>query len=81
MVKFISEHQGGYNRHQRDEGPPENLVEVGEVLHCSEDNQLLCKSTSEKVPWSTKMTYLENKAEVGTVDEVLGPVSNFVRAT
>lgn len=78
MVKFMSENRGGYGRPQRDEGPPDTLVEVGEVIHSSEDNQLLCKSTSEKVPWSTKMTYLENKAEVGTVDEVLGPVSDFV---
>ena len=80
MVKFMSSGRGGPNRPARDEGPPQELVEVGEVMHSSEDNQLLCKATASRVPWYSKMAYLENKAEVGTVDEVLGPVSDFVSA-
>ena len=47
-------------------------------MHSAEDNQLLCKATAARVPWYRKMVYLENKAEVGTVDEVLGPVAEFV---
>jgi H/ACA ribonucleoprotein complex subunit 1 len=80
MVKFMNPGRGGYNRPQREEGPPQELTEVGEVMHGSEENQLLCKATASRVPWYSKMVYLENKAEVGTVDEVLGPVSDFVRS-
>jgi hypothetical protein len=78
MVEFMSSARGGPNRPARDEGPHQELVEVGEVMHSAEDNQLLCKATAARVPWYRKMVYLENKAEVGTVDEVLGPVADFV---
>ena len=63
----------------REEGVPDEVVEVGEIVHCSEENQLLCKATIDRVPWFSKAVYLENKAEIGKVDEVLGPVTDFVR--
>jgi H/ACA ribonucleoprotein complex subunit 1 len=79
MVKFMSgSSRGGSYRNQRDEGPPDEVIEVGEVLHSSEENQLLCKASVDQVPWFSKTVYLENKAEVGKVDEVLGPVTDFV---
>jgi H/ACA ribonucleoprotein complex subunit 1 len=79
MVKFIHGGSRGGGRPSRDEGPPEEFIEVGEVIHSSEGNQLLCKCTVGQVPWFSKSVYLESRAEIGTVDEVLGPVSDFVR--
>ena len=81
MVKFMSGDRGGrggYGRQQRDDGPPDEIIEVGEIIHSSEENQLLCKATIERVPWFSKAVYLESKAEIGKVDEVLGPVADFV---
>lgn len=47
MVKFMSEGRGsGYGRGPpREEGVPDEVMEVGEIVHCSEENQLLCKAT------------------------------------
>jgi H/ACA ribonucleoprotein complex subunit 1 len=62
-----------------DEGPPEEIVEVGEVMHSCEGNQVICKATIEKVPYFNKYAYLENKAQLGKVDEVMGPTFSLVR--
>ena len=79
MVKFLrGGNTGGGGRYQRDEGPPDEITEVGEVIHSSEANQLLCKCTITQVPWYSKAVYLETKAEIGKVDEILGPVTDFV---
>lgn len=77
MVKFFSEkNRGGYK--QRDEGPPDQIMEIGEAIHSSEENMLLCKATTSSVPWTNKSVFLENKAEIGKVDDVLGPITDFV---
>jgi len=73
--------RGGGPQRPREEGPPEEIREIGEVIHPSEGNQLLCKSSIEDIPWFNKNIYLENKAEIGKVDEILGPTTNFVTFT
>lgn len=70
--------RGGPPRFQRDDGPPDQIVEVGTVIHASEGNQLLCKSSIEQVPWFSKGVYLENKAQIGKVDEILGQTFDFM---
>ena len=77
----MSESRGrGFGRGPpREEVAPDEVTEVGEIIHSSEDNQLLCKATIDRVPWFSKAVYLENKAEIGKVDEILGPVTDFVR--
>lgn len=58
-------------------GPPADIMEVGEMLHACED-QMVCKCTSEKVPYFNGRIFLENKAQIGQVDEILGPINNFM---
>ncbi|KAK2956201.1 putative H/ACA ribonucleoprotein complex subunit GAR1 [Blattamonas nauphoetae] len=58
----------GYNQ---DQGPPAELVEMGEFMHpCEED--LVCKVTNDRVPYNNAFIYNEQKAQIGKVDEVLG---------
>ena len=55
------------------------LSEVAEYSHpCKE--QMLCTSNQRRyVPKFNKRVFLQNKAQVGTIDEILGPVDNYVR--
>lgn len=68
--------RGGGGGWQRDEGPPEQVVEIGEFLHPSEDD-LVCKCTNEKIPYFNAPVFLENKQQIGKVDEIFGPIRDF----
>ncbi|KAK0610505.1 Gar1/Naf1 RNA binding region-domain-containing protein [Bombardia bombarda] len=65
---------GGYG--QRDFGPPDAVLEMGEFLHSCE-GEMVCKSIAfgGKVPHFNAPIYLENKTAIGKVDEVLGPIN------
>merc|ERR1712087_714006 len=58
------------------EGPPDAIEEVGEVCHTCED-ELICKCTNARVPHFNARIFLENKEEVGKVDEIFGPINAF----
>ncbi len=57
-------------------GPPESVIELGEVTHSCEE-ELLCRCTNPKVPYFNGRVFLENKTQIGQVDEILGPINNF----
>ncbi|CAL8075964.1 unnamed protein product [Calicophoron daubneyi] len=64
---------GGGRFSEASQGPPDEVVEVGSVLHpCQED--IVCKLTNEKVPYFNAPVYLQNKEEVGKIDEIFGPI-------
>ena len=42
------------------------------------EGDLVCKSSSEKVPYFNAPIYLENKSQIGKVDEIFGQVSSHV---
>ncbi|XP_029298005.1 H/ACA ribonucleoprotein complex subunit 1 [Cottoperca gobio] len=69
--------RGGFNR-QQDYGPPEYVVGVGEFVHPCEDD-IVCKCTTEenKVPYFNAPVYLENKEQIGKVDEIFGQLRDF----
>ncbi|CAO2144525.1 unnamed protein product [Urochloa humidicola] len=58
----------------RDEGPPEHVVEVSTFLHDCEGDAVT-KLTNEKVPYFNAPIYLENKTQIGKVDEIFGPIN------
>ncbi|XP_054454206.1 H/ACA ribonucleoprotein complex subunit 1 [Anoplopoma fimbria] len=68
--------RGGFNR--QDYGPPEYVVAVGEFVHPCEDD-IVCKCTTEenKVPYFNAPVYLENKEQIGKVDEIFGQLRDF----
>ncbi|KAG8984078.1 H/ACA snoRNP pseudouridylase subunit [Tulasnella sp. JGI-2019a] len=65
--------RGGFQ--QRDFGPPDHVLEFGTFMHSVED-EMLCNTTmAEKVPKFNAPIYLENKSQIGKVDEILGPIN------
>lgn len=55
-----------------------SLLVVGEFIHPCE-GEMVCKSTISQVPYFNAPIYLENKTMIGKVDEILGPMNDFVR--
>ncbi|XP_067313419.1 H/ACA ribonucleoprotein complex subunit 1 isoform X2 [Pseudorasbora parva] len=69
--------RGGFNRNQ-DYGPPEYVVAVGEFVHpCEDDIVLKCVTEENKVPYFNAPIYLENKEQIGKVDEIFGQLRDF----
>ncbi|KER18302.1 hypothetical protein T265_16149, partial [Opisthorchis viverrini] len=67
--------RGGGRFDNTNQGPPEEVVEAGTFLHpCQED--VVCRLTSEKVPYFNAPVYLQNKEEVGKIDEIFGPIKD-----
>ncbi|KIY69622.1 hypothetical protein CYLTODRAFT_420565 [Cylindrobasidium torrendii FP15055 ss-10] len=48
---------------------------MGTFLHACED-EMVCSSTMpDKVPYFNAPIYLQNKSQIGKVDEILGPIN------
>ncbi|KAI9228349.1 MAG: H/ACA ribonucleoprotein complex subunit 1 [Piptocephalis tieghemiana] len=60
---------GGYST-----GPPDTVIEMGSFTHPCE-GEMVCKSTNDKIPHFNAPIYLENKSQIGKVEEILGPVN------
>ena len=65
------------NRPNAFNGPPGEVIPVGEVLHEAE-GQLVCKVLGTKVHYFNGRIFLDNKAQIGQVDEILGPINGFL---
>jgi len=58
------------------EGPPDSVTQMGLYVHSCEGD-LVIKSTNEKVPYFNAPIYLENKSDVGKVDEIFGTIQEL----
>jgi len=68
---------GGGGRFNREpEGPPESVVEIGSYSHPCE-SQLVCKATNDMIPYFNAGIFLENKQQIGKVDEIFGPMKQY----
>jgi len=65
---------GGGGGYGRDDGPPAEVVELGVFMHTCED-ELVCRSTHDKIPHFSAPIYLQNKNKIGRIDEILGPIN------
>lgn len=61
---------------QRDTGPPDRVEEVGHFLHPCEGD-LVCKASHQKIPFFNAPIFLENKSQIGKVDEIFGPMTDY----
>jgi len=52
---------------------------MGTFLHPAKEF-IVCQSTNQKIPKFNTPIYLENKTQIGKVDEVFGPINSVVRA-
>ncbi|XP_050378835.1 putative H/ACA ribonucleoprotein complex subunit 1-like protein 1 [Argentina anserina] len=58
----------------RDEGPPSEVVEVSSFVHACEGDAVT-KLSHEKIPYFNAPIYLQNKTQIGKVDEIFGPIN------
>ncbi|CCH40872.1 H/ACA ribonucleoprotein complex subunit 1 [Wickerhamomyces ciferrii] len=66
--------RGGFGRPPIPQGPPDTVLEMGAFLHPVEGD-ILCRSINTKIPYFNAPIYLENKTQIGKVDEILGPLN------
>ncbi|EFO24551.2 snoRNP protein GAR1 [Loa loa] len=68
--------RGGINRNAGyDQGPPEQVTEIGYFTHTCEDD-IVCHNTSGKIPYFNAPIFFENKEQIGKVDEIFGGIKN-----
>ncbi|KAJ3138462.1 H/ACA snoRNP pseudouridylase subunit, partial [Physocladia obscura] len=65
---------GGRGGFSQPIGPPDSVQAMGSFLHACE-GELVCKSINTKIPYFNAPIYLENKTQIGKVDEILGPLN------
>ncbi|KAL6005216.1 hypothetical protein ACLOJK_005778 [Asimina triloba] len=68
---------GGRGGGFRDEGPPAEVIEISTFLHACEGDAVT-KLTNEKIPYFNAPIYLQNKTQIGKVDEIFGPINESV---
>ncbi|CAI5736668.1 unnamed protein product [Hyaloperonospora brassicae] len=68
---------GGRGGFREPEGPPAFVVELGSFMHACE-NEMVYKSTNDKVPYFNAGAFLENKTRIGKVDEILGSINEVM---
>lgn len=56
------------------QGPPDTVVEMGTFFKPCE-GEIVCRSVNVKIPYFNAPMYLENKKQIGKVDEILGPIN------
>lgn len=70
--------RGGRPKPNWDE-PPAEVCEVGTVMHPVEEYILVQNQLKDKVPIFGRPVYINNKKKIGLIDDVLGPINEFVR--
>ena len=61
------------------DAPPNSVIEVGTVMHPCEEYLVIKNGLPEKVPIFGRPVYLENKTKIGIIDDVFGPINEFVK--
>lgn len=72
--------RGGFKGGQRNnwDEPPTSIIEVGKVMHPCEEYIVLKNTLEGRVPKFNHPLYLENKSKIGVIDDVFGPISEFM---
>ncbi|KAL7678349.1 hypothetical protein ACOME3_004577 [Neoechinorhynchus agilis] len=60
-----------------DMGPPQTVQPAGEILHPCEGQLVLRSEIKSHVPYFNAPIYLENKEQIGKVDEIFGPINEY----
>ncbi|XP_055917907.1 probable H/ACA ribonucleoprotein complex subunit 1 [Eupeodes corollae] len=67
---------GGGGRGNFDTGPPDYVTALGHFSYPCQDD-LVCKVDIDDVPYFNAPIYLENKEQIGKVDEIFGTVRDY----
>jgi len=71
--------RGGGRPQQNWDQPPASVIEVGHVMHPCEEYLVIKNNLPDKVPIFGRPVYLENKTKIGIIDDVFGPINEFVK--
>lgn len=58
--------------------PPNSVIAVGTVMNACEEYIVIHNNIADKVPMFNRPIYLENKTKVGVIDDVFGPINDFM---
>lgn len=64
--------RGGY-----DSGPPETVIALGKLTHTCQEDLVIKSGLEQQVPYFNAPIYLENKQQVGKLDEIFGPIKDY----
>lgn len=67
---------GGGGFRKFDTGPPEKVVPLGYFDYPCQDD-LVCKVTIQDVPFFNAPIFLENKEQIGKIDEIFGNLRDY----
>lgn len=67
---------GGGGFRQQDAGPPESVTPLGHFGWTVQDD-LVCKVDIEDVPYFNAPIFLENKEQIGKIDEIFGNLRDY----
>lgn len=67
---------GGGGFRKFDTGPPEKVVPLGFYDYTCQDD-LVCKVTIQDVPFFNAPIFLENKEQIGKIDEIFGSLRDY----
>ena len=70
--------RGGRSKPNWDE-PPKEVCCAGTVMHPVEGYILVKNELKDKVPIFARPVYIKDKKKIGMIDDVLGPINDFVR--
>ncbi|CAG9861737.1 unnamed protein product [Phyllotreta striolata] len=68
--------RGGGGGRGFDQGPPERVIPLGYYEKSVQDD-LVCKVEIEDVPYFNAPIYLENKQQIGKIDEIFGNIRDY----
>ncbi|XP_068152910.1 probable H/ACA ribonucleoprotein complex subunit 1 isoform X2 [Drosophila tropicalis] len=68
--------RSGGGRGGFDQGPPERVIPIGNFVYTCQ-NDLVCKVDIDDVPYFNAPIFLENKEQVGKIDEIFGTVRDY----
>lgn len=63
--------RGGGGRGGFDQGPPAMVIDYCTFMHTAQED-LVCKVTHKDVPYFNAPMFLENKKQIGKIDEIFG---------
>ncbi|ALC48064.1 CG4038 [Drosophila busckii] len=66
----------GGGRGNFDQGPPERVIPLGNFSYTCQ-NDLVCKVSIDDVPYFNAPIFLENKEQIGKIDEIFGTVRDY----
>ncbi|KAL1517626.1 hypothetical protein ABEB36_001365 [Hypothenemus hampei] len=68
--------RGGGGGRNFDHGPPEQVIPLGYFDYSCQDD-LVCKVEIQDVPFFNAPIYLENKEQIGKIDEIFGNIRDY----